>query len=66
MSVPKMVINGFYSHFDNRVCSQFPFRNRTLIVDPGIRSAIKTIFNHYRDKAARYVLIAHEILNHFR
>jgi hypothetical protein len=53
MAVPKMVINGVYSLFDNWVCFQFPFINRTPMVDPNIRSTIITIFNQLRNKHAR-------------
>jgi hypothetical protein len=52
-----MVINGFYSHFDNRVCSQFPSEIETTTVDHNMRGRIKTIFSQFRNKHARYKVL---------
>jgi hypothetical protein len=57
VAVPKMVINGFYSHFDNRVCSQFPSEIETTTVDHNMRGRIKTIFSQFRNKHARQLRI---------
>jgi hypothetical protein len=54
MAVPKMVINGIISPFGNWVCSQFPFKIRTAMVDSNMRSTIKTIFNQLWNKHAHF------------
>jgi hypothetical protein len=57
MAVSKLDINSIYSPFDNRFALNFPFKNRTPMANPNIRSTIKTIFNHFRNKHARDVSV---------